>query len=107
MTQTELDLSGTALRDKGIEQAHQSVEADTPGWTQSAIKYLELYPHKEFMAEELRLWAYANGLPKPPHGRAWGAVMVGAVKRGLVVHGGYRAVKNPKAHGTPANVWRK
>lgn len=105
--QLPMPLSGTALRDIGIAQAVDHAEAETPGWVEMAIEYLKKYPKKELMAEELRKWAHQQGLPSPPHARAWGSVIIVARKRGLISHAGYRNTENPKSHATPASVWLK
>ena len=62
---------------------------------------------KEFMAEDVRNWAHAMGLPQPHSARAWGAVISKAAKDGAIVFAGYGKTANPNAHRTPAAVWRK
>ncbi len=98
---------GAELRDEGIATAADHAEADCGGWQDMALRFLERYPKGEFMTEEIRDFAYSNGLPLPPHERAWGSVIVKAKKDGLITHAGFRAVRNPAAHKTPASVWRK
>ena len=105
---SQLDIpSGRKLRDKGIERATNNAERKNPGWISDAYHYLEAYPHKVFMAEDVRVWAHKNGLQKPPHARAWGSVMVRGKKNGLIKERGFQNVKNPKAHRTPCRVWEK
>jgi hypothetical protein len=98
---------GPALRDQGMQQAVEHAEQDAPGWTTRALAMLEACPLQRFMVEELRAWAYANGLDRAVNDRAWGAVITKAAKLGLVMHNGYQSVSNPRAHCTPASCWRK
>lgn len=93
-------------RDQGIDRALENAELHHPAWSDLALDYLKRYPGKQFMAEEVRVWAHKNGLAEPPHARAWGGVIVKAKKLGLIEHCGYGNVSNPKAHRTPASVWR-
>lgn len=104
MTQLTL-FSGAALRDQGMQQAIEHAEQDAPGWSQRALEMLDACPMDRFMVEDLREWAYANGLDRVDNDRAWGSVITKAARLGLVMHNGYRSVKNRKAHATPASVW--
>ena len=99
--------TGKELRDKGIQRAINHAEREEPNWQQQALAYLMRYPGKRFQAEDVRLWAYENGLTPAPHDRAWGAVIIYAKKHGIIRFYGYKNVKNPKAHSTPASVWDK
>jgi hypothetical protein len=94
-------------RNAGIQAAIDHADYEKPHWKERALNFLKKYPHNEFMAEDLRAWAYLNGLPEPPHERAWGGVITAARKMGLIRHCGYSSVKNPNAHRTPASVWSK
>ena len=105
---TQLDLfESERLRDDGITRAVENAERKNENWTENAVQFIVLFPKNQFMTEEVRTWAHKNGLPDPPHARAWGAVINEAKKRGLVNHIGFRNVSNPKAHRTPASVWIK
>ncbi len=95
------------LRDIGIEQAVENADKKESCWSDEALEYVIKYPHNRFMAEEVRIWAYSEGLNIPPHGRAWGAVIRRAEKAGIIKHDGFKNVSNPKAHRTPASVWIK
>ncbi len=94
-------------REIGIKRAIDNAEKKNILWKEYALEFVKEYPSIKFMVEDVRVWAYKNGLPKPPHGRAWGAVIREAVKDGTVRHCGFSNVKNPKAHRTPASVWIK
>jgi len=99
--------SGEVLRDRGMKKAADNAEMKVPGWAAMALESVRKYPYKTFRAEEVRVWAYSEGLPRPPHGRAWGGVMATANRLGIVQRGGFQNVSNPKAHRTPATLWEK
>jgi len=106
--QTELHLApptGEDLKKIGIERAIAHAERVENGWKDAALMFIMMYPGNTFMVEEVRRYAYNNGLPKPPHERAWGKVINEAKKKRFVKHLRYAAVSNPKAHKTPASVW--
>lgn len=92
------------LRDAGIARAIESAENTTPNWSGKAYKFLLEYikTNKVFMTEDVRL---ASNIPPPPSERAWGGIIVKAVKEGLIKRKGFRNVKNAKAHCTPASLW--
>jgi hypothetical protein len=92
-------------RNSGIAQALDNAELKTPTWKQQALEYVRTFPSNRFMTENVRHYAYCNGLPHPPSERAWGGVMVSACKEGLIERVGFASVSNPNAHMTPATVW--
>lgn len=99
----QLDIfESSRLRDKGMARAEENAGRS---WNDMAYNYLFGYikTHKEFMTEDVRV---ASNLPEPPSQRAWGSVVVRAKRNGLIVRNGYEMVKNPKAHRTPATLWR-
>jgi len=98
--------SGTELRDKGIQQAINHADKVEEKWSEKAYDFLLKYiqTHSEFMAENVRE-ASKGILSEPPSNRAFGAIIVRAVKSGLIVRKGFRNVENVKAHKTPASVW--
>lgn len=104
-------MNGNELKNQGMQLALFNADKKTSGWSQMAldalIEYIKKYPHTSFQAEDIRTWAKHNGLPDPPSKRAWGAVIVMAKNKELIRFDGYRRVTNPKAHRTPAAVWRK
>ena len=99
--------SGSQLRDKGIKQAINNANDTHEKWSEKAYKFLVDYikSHKEFMTEELRIDSEKE-IPKPPSNRAWGGIILRAVRAGLIHRVGFANVKNAKAHKTPATVWR-
>ncbi len=108
MKQKELfDDHGEILRDEGITRAINHAELDKPGWKANALEFVKLYQPMEYMTEDLRQFAYERGLPRPPHERAWGAVMVAAAKLGWIKSLGIKRKKSPEAHTTPAVMWKR
>ena len=99
--------NGSQLRDKGIKQAINNANDTHEKWSDKAYKFLLDYikSHKEFMTEELRVDSEKE-IPKPPSNRAWGGIILRAVRAGLIHRVGFANVKNVKAHKTPATVWR-
>lgn len=77
-------------------------------WADEAFLALCYYAkrHDTFMAEDVRVFAHAHGLPLPPDGRAWGGVMNRAIKRKLVERVGYAPMKSPNCHANPKSVWK-
>ncbi len=94
-------------RDKGINQSLENAENNTNNWSKLAYKFLLEYSksNKEFMAEDVRI-ASTGIVPEPPSKRAWGGVFVRAKINGIIYSNGYSKVSNPKAHRTPATLWR-
>lgn len=101
-------LTGAELRDKGISNAIGHAEFKSPGWNEQAYQFLIKYIKTvdEFMTEDLRE-AAKGSVEEPPSLRAWGGVIVRAVKEKLITRKEFRNVKNAKAHSTPASVWNK
>lgn len=102
--------TGKELRDIGIQKAINNADEKTPSWSAKAYSMLEQYLMEQnckFMVEDFRTWATENGLEEPPSNRAFGAIIVRAKKNKLIKHAGFRSVKNPNAHATPASVWVK
>lgn len=104
---TFLDESGVVLRDLGIKRAADHTESIHPGWQRLALGYVREYAcrHKQFLGEDVRLYAEKHGLPEPSHKRAWGAVMLAAVRAGVIERIGTAPVKNATAHRAFASVW--
>ena len=99
--------NGSQLRDKGIKKAVDNANDTHEKWSDKAYKFLVDYikSHQEFMTEDLRLDSEKE-IPKPPSNRAWGGIILRAVRAGLIHRVGFSNVKNVKAHRTPATVWR-
>lgn len=100
-------MNGKELKQDGINQSAENAEFNHPGWAEEALSFVVGMAVKHFMTEDVRMIAYKNGLPRPPHERAWGGVIQGAVKKGLIKQVAYGKVKNPRAHQANAAVWEK
>ncbi|MFH2064964.1 MAG: hypothetical protein ABIK15_07195 [Pseudomonadota bacterium] len=98
---------GEFLKQRGMKRALNHAERHHVSWGDRALSMLRKFPKSRFQAEELRAWSYGQGLPEPPHGRAWGSVMLKAKNMGLIRCIGYQNVSNPNAHRTPAALWIK
>ena len=103
--------SGEELRDIGMVQAETHADEVHPKWSDLAYKFLEHYVgikgmREGFLTEDIR-FASIYIVPEPPSKRAWGGVVVRAVKNGIIHKVGYRNVTNEKAHCTPATLWNR
>ncbi len=98
---------GSQLRDKGIKQAVNNANNAHDKWSDKAYNFLVSYikSQHEFMTEDVRV-ASEKEIPKPPSNRAWGGIILRAVRAGLIIRDRFSNVKNVKAHKTPATVWR-
>ncbi|MCA0397301.1 MAG: hypothetical protein LCH51_07840 [Bacteroidetes bacterium] len=107
--QTILDFQlAKAATEAGIKKAVDHAEATNRGWNNKAFGYLLQYvrTHSEkFLMEEFRQWAEAQGLPSPPHLRAYGGIALRAAKCGFIRKIGTQKVSNVKAHCANASVW--
>jgi len=105
--ETQLNLfTGQQLRDKGISQAVNHADQQSENWSHYAYQFLLSYikQNREFMSEDVRA-ASVGIVDTPPSSRAWGGIIVRAVKSGLIRRKDFCTVKNPKAHCTPASLW--
>ena len=104
--------NGSQLRDKGIKKAIDNADDTHDKWSDKAYKFLLDYikygegrDQYEFMTEDVRV-ASEKEIPKPPSNRAWGGIILRAVRAGLITRDRFSNVKNAKAHKTPATVWK-
>jgi hypothetical protein len=102
-TQQSIDFANA-----GIKTAINHAGRD---WAQKALNYLDNFLKcnygQEFMIEDVSEWSYSQGLPEPPHLRAWGHVAREAVKRGFIRRVGFGQVKRVTAHRANASVYIK
>lgn len=99
--------TGESLRNTGIQLSLDHAEIKHEGWQEKAMNLLEkfLIGRRKFMCEDFRAFCEKNGLPIPPSKRAFGAIILKAVKQGMIKRVGFGNTKNPKAHLTPASIW--
>ena len=102
----ELPFTAEQLKQAGISLAAESAGEK---WNENAFLLLKAFLahyNDEFMAEQFR--AYCEGkIETPPSKRAFGGIISRAHREGLIAHCGYGSTTNPKAHGTPASIWKK
>lgn len=106
-TQTTL-FSGEALKNAGIRLASESAENKERGWNDRAYDFLENFIKErtsDFMCEDFRDYCQRHGLTAPPSLRAYGSIIVKALRNGLIRQTGYAKVSNPKAHKANAARW--
>jgi hypothetical protein len=100
---------GARLRDEGMATAIAHAERDAPGWGRAALLMVEAFCKNlgqlPFMNEDVRVYAYARGLPLPPDDRAWGGVMRTALLHKVVRQIGTRPVKAASGHRGPRALW--
>lgn len=103
---------GERLKLTGMQRAVDHADNVSPNWSARAYEAGRRFISScevgtKFLTEELREWTYSNcGLDSPPSDRAWGAVTIMLRKSGFIVSDGFAQVSNPKAHRTPATLWR-
>jgi hypothetical protein len=101
---------GNRLKKAGMQLSLFNAEINDPGWKDKALvsltKFIFKFPDLQFQTEDVRAWAYRNGLPEPPNHRAWGGIISSAKRKGIIAFVGYENVDNPNAHCTPAAVWK-
>lgn len=112
MKQVNQTFSGRELREAGMRLAIQSANEKSSGWSDEALNALRMYiranPDKQFMAEDVRNYAYdVLAVPYPAHCRAWGSVMTRAAREGLIKRVCIAPVKTPSSHMANASVWVK
>lgn len=104
---------GARLAEVGLELAVETADKASVKWSERCwmlfYQWLNKKPrYFEFMIEDFREYLDKYDLLEtPPSKRAFGFISKRAIKRELIVHAGIARVKNPGAHATPANVWRK
>jgi hypothetical protein len=109
MSQFDLQF-GKKLAEIGIERAEEKAERENPGWCAAALEFVKGYAERNtvFLAEDVRFAAQGIEALKCGNAKAWGGIMRKAAgkKYKYIYADGYVAVKNYKAHGTPATRWK-
>ena len=104
---TDNQLSILDVIENGIAKSAAHAELEEPGWGNKALEYFRLYAtlHPSFLTEDVRSFAYADGLQEPPAVGAWGSVSRRAVKEGYVKSRGKTPSNNPSQHGKYMTLW--
>lgn len=106
----DFTFTGKELARAGAKLAEDHAEAEHLGWKDLADGYLLefLSQHKgKFLAEQVREFSYARGLPRPSSERAWGGVMMHASSedKRIIKWAGHAQVSNRRAHSATAALW--
>jgi hypothetical protein len=104
-----LDLmGGRHLANQGMERAIDHANAVNAGWGDAAFAKLAEYARWTpfFTVEQMRAWAYSQGLPRPPNECSWGAVTTRARKSGVMTLGDYATAENASRHCGINRKWR-
>lgn len=105
--QTEINFARQS-RDKGIKKAITHADRVHDKWGDRVFEafkeYLIIMQKQPFQIEDFREWI-GDKIPPPPHNRAFGAIVIRAIKAGLIWRAGFAPVKNPKAHRAIGAVW--
>lgn len=98
------------LAELGIRESHDHAEEVESGWTLRAVDKVAAFAKQTemFLAEDVKAWAYQDGLEVPPVDGAWGHVMRLAAARGGIIHRfGRKAATSPGSHGKLMTLWRR
>jgi hypothetical protein len=98
--------TGEQLRDEGMQLSTDSADLKYDKWSDQAYAFLLNYVkgcNVPFQTENIR--ESSVGFVPEVNGRAWGSIIVKAMKNGVIKRIGYKAVDNPKAHKTPASLF--
>lgn len=98
----------TLSKTEAIEKSELAQNNKVANWSEKAIQLLRTYSKtvRDFITEDFREYAEANGLEVPTEPRAYGGIMVRAKKAGIIQSTGeYRCMKNAKSHSCPKVVW--
>jgi hypothetical protein len=92
----------------GMEAAVAHADRFEDDWSERAFCAFARYAalHREFLTEDVRVYAIDAGLSPPPDPRAWGAIARRAVRERIVKKAGYRLSEVPPAHASPMTLWR-
>lgn len=95
--------SAMEMRDAGISR----VSENNSDWMADALDLLAALDLEDGTGEDFRLWLTQRGLGDPSHPNAWGACMMMARKRGLIVPTDrYRASRCTPSHARKLMVYR-
>ena len=102
----QLDIFEAALR---RDAAFDTVLENAGSWKAQAYDAIaSLEPGWSGIGEELRLMLTKKGLPPPHHHNAWGAIVCGAVRMGLLsATGEWRKMQTPNSHARKSQVLRR
>ena len=111
MQQIAMELSGSALKQRGQAVALDHADYESPGWSARTIEALRIFcddlkrnGHITFTFEQFRA---TRSHDLPVSHKAWGSVPRIAVAKGIISWTGqYQNAKSLKTHAHPIRVWR-
>jgi len=110
MTQLELNFDQARINARnGASVALLNADHRSPHWSDRAFEFVRRYAEinrgREFQCENIRVWAYGNGLDRPEKERAFGGVISRAIHAGIIRKLGIRATSGVTAHNANANYY--
>lgn len=103
--------AGIAGAVDGMERAKDHADRVAPGWSDRALTYLRRFlamrgTGGRFIAPDVRDYAYATGLDRPPNERAWGSVLQRASRLGWIHEAGWGTYGDKTTNVHPVRAWR-
>lgn len=102
-------LEGFDAAREGAQRAIDHADKESKGWSDQARGFMAGFivtvPH--FTSEEVWIAAEKAGIAQPPDRRAWGGVINGFVKRGLIRKLGTGFSKLARLHGNHIAVYER
>lgn len=93
-----------------MRRALLSAESKNSLWPAQAMDMLRRFVESyggPFMVEDVRAFAYKQGLQHPDLDQAWGAIVRRAAKSGLIVKIGQGVAKDPTRHRGYTALWQR
>lgn len=105
--QPDLFDAARALRERDV--GIRRVIDGNPEFKQCAAAYIDRLPYDWWgSGEDIRRGYLNTSEPKPSHPNAWGGVIMGAVRRGVLINTGKRKhMEAEKSHGRTTDIYRK
>lgn len=102
-------LQGFELAREGAQRAMDHADRVNPvdGWSAQARGFMDgfIRTRASFSSEDVWTEAEKAGVPKPPDRRAWGGIIDGFRRRGLIRRVGEGKSKRPELHGNHISVY--
>lgn len=101
-----LERTGEQLRDEAMNQVERHAGED---WKEDAfnIVYAIALKNEFFTADDYHEAARRTDLPNPPDNRAWGPVLLSAIREGICEPTGrWRKTQRSVRHAAPTRIYR-
>jgi hypothetical protein len=101
----QFEFSGFDLGRQGMELAAARAG---PIWAEAAFDRLASFARgcAYFTTEQMKAWAYAQGLVQPENESAWGGVVVRAKRERIIRFVDYVPAEQSSRHGAPNRRWQ-